>query len=349
MKNELYYSNYLNLETILNAQHPVKKTAHDEHLFIITHQTYELWFKQIIYEISSICDLMSHASFSSEQFNSILLRLERCTKIFSVLIEQMNILETMSALGFLSFRDDLIPASGFQSVQFKVIEALLGLKREKDLAGFQFNDDDKLRLLEQSKHEDLFSCFVKWLEAMPFNYELNTPFWKNFFSLVQDYQQKEEHFTEREDAVSQNQCKIHLKLTEKNQSLYLALLNQEKFNEKLNAHQKKLPFSATVSALFIFLYCDEPTLSLPYRIIQELMNLEEKIALWRFRHLAMVQRMLGFKMGTGGTSGQEYLKKQIESKSFFKDFFELASYLIPREKIPAIPRALKKKMKDFFD
>src|ERR1700761_4619950 len=132
----MHYSDYLELDRILNAQHPESdrtgQPAHDEMLFIIIHQTYELWFKQLLFETDSVIDLLRQPSLNdnSPQLQTIVHRLSRCVTILKVLVHQIDIMETMTPMDFLDFRDMLRPASGFQSWQFKLLEARLGLKYE---------------------------------------------------------------------------------------------------------------------------------------------------------------------------------------------------------------------------
>ena len=133
MKPGIYYSDYLQLDKILDAQEreseKVGKPAHDEMLFIITHQSYELWFKQIIFELESIIEIFKTATLEERRMGRVIHRLERIKSIQRVLVEQIDVIETMTPMDFMEFRDLLVPASGFQSIQFKQIEILLGLKR----------------------------------------------------------------------------------------------------------------------------------------------------------------------------------------------------------------------------
>src|SRR6476620_4120088 len=137
MEKEIYYHDYLRLNQLLNTQQLVSSekntvAAHDEMLFIIIHQTYELWFKQILYEIDSAIEIMKQPSinYNTPQLQTVVHRLNRVATILKVLVHQIDILETMTPMDFLEFRDMLRPASGFQSTQFKRIEAMLGLKFE---------------------------------------------------------------------------------------------------------------------------------------------------------------------------------------------------------------------------
>ena len=124
--NTLNYRNYLNLDVLLNAQKLISekrvKTAHDEMLFIITHQVYELWFKQILFEIESIFEVFHAKVIDESQVGIAVSRLHRINEIIQLLIDQIKILETMTPMDFLEFRDLLTPASGFQSGQFRQIE-----------------------------------------------------------------------------------------------------------------------------------------------------------------------------------------------------------------------------------
>src|SRR5882672_9933527 len=134
---EVHYHDYLQLDKILNAQFPEsdkhKIAAHDEMLFIVIHQAYELWFKQMHHEVDSIVSIMRMPALNdnSPQLQTVVHRLNRLAIILRVLVHQIDILETMTPMDFLDFRDMLRPASGFQSWQFKELEAKLGLKYEQ--------------------------------------------------------------------------------------------------------------------------------------------------------------------------------------------------------------------------
>ena len=134
MANEINYHDYLQLDKLLNAQSPVSHDrqlpAHDEVLFIVIHQAYELWFKQLHHETDSILEIMKKPALNdnSPELQTVVHRLSRMVTILRVLVHQIDIMETMTPMDFLDFRDMLRPASGFQSWQFKELEAKLGLK-----------------------------------------------------------------------------------------------------------------------------------------------------------------------------------------------------------------------------
>ena len=128
----VHYINYLQLDKVLDAQHLISdtkgKAAHEEMLFIIIHQTYELWFKQILHEIQSVMGLFEADKIDESSVGVVVRRMDRVNKIMTTLVGQLDILETMTSLDFLDFRDHLSPASGFQSHQFRKLEVILGLK-----------------------------------------------------------------------------------------------------------------------------------------------------------------------------------------------------------------------------
>ena len=133
----VHYINYLALDKVLDAQNPLsgkgKEAAHEEMLFIIIHQTYELWFKQILHEVNSAMELFKADKIDESNLGVVVSRLERVNKIMTTLVGQLDILETMTSLDFLDFRHYLSPASGFQSHQFRKLEVMLGLKIKKRL------------------------------------------------------------------------------------------------------------------------------------------------------------------------------------------------------------------------
>src|SRR5690242_13668975 len=192
MKNaKLYYSNYLELDKILNSQHGVSEQqslpAHDEMLFIIIHQAYELWFKQILYELDFAIHVFSKEKINdnSEDLSLVRHRLNRVMRIIELLIQQVGILDTMTPLDFLEFRNMLTPSSGFQSKQFRLIEAKLGLQMQnrhqqdyyKRTNAGGFSQEDYNKINEKEASQNLLQLVNNWLERIPF---FEDEFWKNY-------------------------------------------------------------------------------------------------------------------------------------------------------------------------
>ena len=154
-KKPLNYSDYLKLEDILNSQELKSAErgtpAHDEMLFIIIHQVYELWFKQVIHELNSVLDIFGKRSVVESDVSLAVARLDRIIEIQKILIDQVRVLETMTAMDFLEFRDDLFPSSGFQSAQFRLLENKLGLpKRNRISYG---KEDYKTAIINKEKEQ----------------------------------------------------------------------------------------------------------------------------------------------------------------------------------------------------
>ena len=193
-KNKPSYDSYLQLDKILDAQSPlsnkVGKPIHDETLFIIIHQIYELWFKQIIHEIDSIIDYFSNLSIQETNINTIESRLDRIHHIQKIANDQISILKSMTPMDFLEFRDLLNPASGFQSAQFRIIENSLGLKNEERL---KFSKHDYKKFLSKSdvkiaeKYENqknIFDLVENWLERTPFIESEEFSFWESYKNAI---------------------------------------------------------------------------------------------------------------------------------------------------------------------
>ncbi len=176
--SNVYYPDYLQLEKILGAQAPESDKhgtpAHDEMLFIIIHQSYELWFKQILHEVGSVMALFAdgHVDDNGGELSVAVHRLGRVHTILQVLVKKIDILETMTPLDFLDFRDMLRPASGFQSMQFKILEAKLGLRMEarfgKQYYTSQLKPEHKAEIEALEGETTFFELIDGWLARMPF-------------------------------------------------------------------------------------------------------------------------------------------------------------------------------------
>jgi tryptophan 2,3-dioxygenase len=325
----VYYSEYLQLDKILNAQEEESKKngvrADDEMLFIVIHQSYELWFKQMLHEIGIVREIFMKQSIeenSSDMPNAVH-RLQRVSKILEMLVGKLGILETMTPLDFLDFRDFLRPASGFQSIQFKMLEALLGLPFDKRFGQHyylsQLNEADVQRVKTAEQEISLFVLVNQWLERMPFlNIEVS---WDGHDNFIAAYR----------EAYSAS-----LQENEKGNLLQFDML----FGDNQAESERRLNLNARRAALFIMLYRDFPLLTIPYQFINALLDIDELLAQWRYRHMNMVQRMIGRRIGTGGSTGADYLKAAADSHYVFKEFADLTSFLIPRHRLPQMPREI---------
>ena len=331
----VYYSEYLQLDKILGAQLPESKKegaeAPDEMLFIIIHQAYELWFKQILHELGLIRKIFQQEAIpnnSPDIYNTVH-RLKRICGILEIAVMQMSVMETMTPLDFLDFRDLLRPASGFQSIQFKMIEAALGLQYG-DRHGQQYylsqlTEADRERVKSAEAEQSLIVLVADWLARMPFLKDAkyweaigeNDGFWHQYRTAYAD------------SLMEGEQCNLELF-----DSLFL---DDAKYPEG-----RKLSIEAARNALFIMLYRDYPLLHLPYELISILLEVDENLSMWRHRHIHMVQRTIGKRVGTGGSTGADYLQKAANAHYIFKEFAELTSFLLPRKMLPPLPASLEK-------
>jgi aminocarboxymuconate-semialdehyde decarboxylase len=266
---QLTYSTYLKVSELLELQRPQSSpTHHDEMLFIIVHQTYELWFKELLHDLDAVVENLRRAGAASQSRDGVyeaarLLR--RCTEITRVLVEQFTILETMLPTHFLAFRGLLEPASGFQSEQFREIEFLCGLKDEKMLRYHRPTPEAhaslKRRLEEPSLHDVFFGALQAMGKLPPFS----------------------ANATER-----------------------------ERFEARARA----------VHAL----YQDEHNHRDWIDVCERLTEFDELVVSWRLRHIQLVERIIGIRMGTGGSTGASYLKLTLDKK-FFPELWEARTLL----------------------
>lgn len=353
-----YYTDYLQLDKLLDSQHPESKKygpeAHEEMLFIIVHQAYELWFKQILHEMRAIYQEFNQTAIPDEALGRIASRLERIKAIQKLLIDQIQVMETMTPLDFLDFRDYLVPASGFQSIQFKEIEIMLGLKSKFrinfDQASFyqRLNEQDREHLQALENEPSLFDCVEKWLERIPFFEYGDFKFWDAYHDAVNKMLDSDQAIIENNDYLSDNDRAFQLKDLETTRASFSALLDKDSYEQLASEGRFRLSQQAMLGAVFINLYRDEPMFQQPFRVLTALTDIDEHFTTWRYRHVIMVQRMLGSKIGTGGSSGSDYLRQTTENNRFFKDFFSLSTFLLPRSALPELPEALKKALNFYF-
>jgi tryptophan 2,3-dioxygenase len=239
-------------------------------------------------------------------------------------------------MDFLDFRDMLRPASGFQSWQFKLLEAKLGLKFEyrhgKEYYTSQLRSEH-VELIKKAESDLSFLQLVNdWLERMPFfddnslwtsleggNLKDGTeqPFWREY---------KKRYSSSLAEAEKNNMAALEEVLFEHKETHYT------------------LSAKANRAALFIMLYRGYPLLQLPFQLLNNLLEIDEQLSTWRHRHMNMVHRMIGTRIGTGGSSGKDYLKTAADKHYIFKEIAQLTSFLIERRRLPELPREVERKL-----
>jgi tryptophan 2,3-dioxygenase len=255
LAGHMTYADYLDLDRLLAAQHPRSQPQHhDEMLFIIQHQTTELWFKLAIHELRAAIALIRRDEL--EPTFKILARLKN---IQSQLINQWSVLATMTPSEYAEFRHVLGPASGFQSAQYRLVEFLLGNKDRRLLEFHRHRSEDHAVLKEALESPSLYDEYLRHLarRGMPVPREV----------------------VERD--VSQ-------------------------------AWQKH----DGVVAVFKQIYSDPAKYWDAYEMCEKLVDVDEQFALWRFRHVKVVERIIGYKRGTGGSAGVSFLRSLVELNFF---------------------------------
>jgi tryptophan 2,3-dioxygenase len=344
-----YYPEYLRLDLLLAAQQPesVKAgtPAHDEMLFIVVHQAYELWFRQILHELDRIQQDFMAEPLDDRHLLRIVSGLGRIHEIWKLLIQQVDVLETMTPLDFLDFRDLLVPASGFQSLQFREIEARFGMppserpKVDGKAVGLRLTAEDDAKLAGAQALPTLAGQLDAWLSRTPFLSAEGFTFRAAYRAAVEKSLGEDRAAVAGNGDLSSEQKARELAGIERALRRFGALFEPEKGEGGWRMSPR-----AVEGALFIVVHRDEPVLQLPYRLLETLIAIDEALTLWRYRHALMVKRMLGVKTGTGGSSGHDYLREGAERMKLFPDLIQLSSYLIPRSRLPALPPAMSRKL-----
>jgi tryptophan 2,3-dioxygenase len=350
----LTYGKYLRLKELLACQAPESakagRPAHDELLFIVTHQAYELWFKQCLHELDAVIAIVGADFVHERDVGRALHYLERVIRIQGVLLDQIDILETMTPLDFLDFRNLLTPSSGFQSAQFRSLENRLGLERTQRL---RYNEaeyeaaldaSDRRRVGAAEREPSLFDVVEAWLARMPFVRSPEFDFWREYRANVTRMLDEDRETIERKAQLPAAARRAQLDELERTRETFEAVFDPVKYERLRAARQRRLSYPAFLAALMIMLYRDEPILQGPFRLLTALVEIDENLSLWRYRHALMVHRMIGTKIGTGGSSGQDYLRRTVEAHRVFLDFFNLSTYLIPRSMLPRLPAEVREQL-----
>lgn len=351
------YSDYLDLERILGAQQrrseaarsEGRQPAHDEMLFIIFHQVYELWFKQILFELDDIQGRFQDKIVNDRDLGPVINQLGRIVLILRTVVQQLDILETMNPQSFVDFREHLRSASGFQSWQFRLMEIRLGLKREGRLK-FNYHDYDehmaeahKAALRGAEGRKTLYEQVDQWLARTPFVEDGDYTFWASYRKAVGEMFDQRAAFL-KSQGIEDEAMQAELAAIEKGRKKFEALFDREAHAKMAAEGMWRMSWRALQSALFISIYRDEPVLHMPYRLLSHLMDIDELLSKWRYAHALMVQRMVGVSMGSGGSAGYGYLMQTLEKHRIYEDLFALSTYLIPSRMLPALPERISDAM-----
>jgi tryptophan 2,3-dioxygenase len=255
------YGTYLKIDELLALQHSRSPgPEHDEMLFIVIHQVYELWFKELLHELDRVRLLLAQDDTHRAQHT-----MKRVLTILKVMVAQLDILETMTPLEFQSFRDRLEAASGFQSDQFRQLEFVLGFKSRSAIDRFPAGSRARLALERRWLEPTLWDAFLEYLNG--------------------------EGYAPPEDLLRRDVT-------------------------------APIEPSPELQQLLIDIYRTDPKNS---EFCERLVDLDEGVQEWRYRHVKMVQRTIGTKPGTGGSAGSQYLQTTI--RTAFPDLWDIRAAL----------------------
>jgi tryptophan 2,3-dioxygenase len=345
----VYYGDYLQVDRLLSLQVPESgkhgPPVHDETLFIIVHQAYELWFRQILHEFDRVERDFSTNPVDDEAMARIVHSLARVHEILKLLVAQLDVLETMTPGDFLDFRDYLFPASGFQSVQFRLIETLLGLPEG---ARIQFDGEavekrlsisDRTKLTVARTRPTILALLDAWLERTPFLDWGGESFRVAYRAAVVRHLSADVETIKADAVLPAERRERETSGIDKALAAFAAIFEPEQSPDTWRLSPK-----AVQAALFITVYREMPAVQQPFRLLSLLMDIDETLTFWRYRHALMVERMIGRKIGTGGSSGHAYLRSTAERHRIFGDLFQLSTFLIPRSSLPQLPPDVRRRL-----
>jgi tryptophan 2,3-dioxygenase len=350
----LTYGSYLQLGRLLDAQNPpdLAKAGesaaatrphlhHDEMLFVVVHQAYELWFKLILHELTYARDLLGRVAGAGRPdradrvpertIPTVVATIERVNEVLRLGTSQFRVIETMHPAHFLQFRDAITPASGFQSVQFREMETLAGLAQAAREAqgggayGLYLDPGERARLEKRMNEMTLKAALMDWLRR--------TPIEQAYPRFAEDYAAAFDRYSDAQTALQL--ANPHVTAPEKAAA-------KQRFEVQKGAMRAYF-FGADADEnhahrafMFITTYREEPLLRWPSVLLDRLVEFEQSFREFRFRHARMVERMIGNRTGTGGSPGLAYLD-QTTGYRIFGNLLEARNFLLARTWLGDVP------------
>jgi len=348
--HRMTYGGYLQLDELLTLQDGPQgyspTPSNDEQHFIIVHQAFELWFKLILRELKEAHTLLNQEHVPEEKLPQMVHHLDRVTEIFRLLSNQWKVMETLTPQGFLAFRDKLGTSSGFESWQMRELEVILGLDNTQRMGGMdpllhmkKLADEGKITASVLANFEatsnapSLREALSSWLARTPINGSL---------------------------AGSEGDSKVVEGFVEGHVQAMRAHGEEVIAHIVAIGHGEEAPVRSRIEAgteqaaeflrpdgiisrsraglLFIESYRELPLLSWPRKLIDAFVGLEQSMILFRSAHARMVERMIGRRMGTGGSSGVDYLDATTKYRVFV-DLWAVRTMLVKREALPDVEQA----------
>lgn len=350
------YWEYIRVEELLSLQGGIEgdesKVSNDETMFIVVHQIYELWFKLILRELAQARDLFGQRPVPDMQLASVVRSLKRVVTIFDQAVLHFKVMETLTTRDYLDFRDRLIHASGFQSAQLREIEVLLGLDDSlrvpygkmtsyKDaLAGYTGDGNSpavkrvEARLVQGPT---LKTVLYEWIARTPIEGSDNTESSNRFIeAFIRAYRAENQRRIRLATAAPpEDEANRLRERYERDGAIAEAFLRAE---DDPNATPEERAFRRRVraGALFLESYRELPRLTWPREVVDTIIEMEQAMLVWRQRHARMVERVIGRRTGTGGSSGVDYLDQTANRYRVFSDLWMVRSLLLRKSMVPAL-------------
>lgn len=348
------YWEYIRVEELLSLQRGFedddRDVSNDEVLFIAVHQIYELWFKLILRELTFARDLLHKNPVPDIELASAARSFNRIIRIWEQAIAHFRVIETLTTRDYLSFRDRLIPASGFQSAQLREIEILLGLDDSLRIPlGPEGSYKDALRAegggpspamqrvdARIASGPSLKQVLYEWLSRTPIDGSSTQDATDRFLqAFIQSHRAENLERLRRVEAVSPGDVERLRTRYDKEVEFAEAFLLA---NDDPGADEASRMFRRRVRAAIVFLesYRELPRLAWPREVIDKVIEMEQSMLVWRQRHARMVERVIGRRTGTGGSSGVDYLDQTALRYRVFGEVWAVRSLLLQKSSVPAI-------------
>ena len=352
------YWDYLKLDRLLDLQGGLEgdeqQLMPDELHFIIVHQAFELWFKLTLRELRLARDHLAAPRVPEEKIPYVVHHLRRVSEILKLAVEQFRVMETLTPQDFLAFRDKLIPASGFQSFQMRELEIVLGLEDQQRLeyAGSDpLSHIEKLaarspggqlawqRITDARNELTVRAALHTWLFRTPVqgsspgdagDTETVLGFLEDYFERMR--QQNRDKAARLSHALGSEQSKVEAQLSAGEERAKTFL-----FAEDVAESQREHVRRVRAGVLFIESYRELPLLAWPRLLLDTVVEVDEQLVIWRSRHARMVERIIGRRVGTGGSSGVDYLDQTARYR-IFDELWAVRTILQPKDALPGLKR-----------
>ncbi len=353
------YWDYLQLEQLLSLQGglPEEETdvSEDELCFIVVHQAYELWFKVVLRELRLARDGLAADPVQEEAVPLVVHHLGRVNEIFRLATDQFRVVETLSPQDFLAFRDKLVPASGFQSFQMREMEVLLGLPDEDRIEyeeatplehirrraeGSPGGDNAWRHITAAQQETTLHTVLSRWLYRTPIRNsapgdagddEVVRSFLADYLGAAKTH--RERMITRMSEVGGADPTAVRRRFDTQAEATR-AFLEAEDVPEGGRAERRRV----RAALVFIESYREQPLLAWPRALIDAVVQMEELLVIWRSRHARMVERIIGRRVGTGGSSGVDYLDRTA-SYRIFTDLWAVRTLLLSKDDLPPLEEA----------